>query len=233
MAGRRLPGRLNGKRKKASRFGIAVFSIAVPLIADVAQGGQGEALKIVTFGTSLTARGGWQSSLGEALARCLSRPVQVESVALSGSTTEWALKQTKQVAKAHPDVILIELYVNDSAINRWISPSTSRRNIALVLDRLRDDAPNAKVVMMAMNPISGLRGWLRPFLGAYLAAHREEAEKRDLHFVDFGPSWNSMSAAELDDAIPDGAHPRPQAASGIMVPALVSILAPGACPEAE
>lgn len=184
-------------------------------------------LKIVTFGTSLTARGGWQATLGEKLGACLERPVEVDTVALSGSTTEWALTQTDKVAALKPDIVLVEFYANDAALDRLITLGGSRENIGKILDALRAGAPKARIVSMTMNPISGLRGWIRPRLSAFVAAHREAAAERGIETVDFGPLWEALPPDELAAAIPDGAHPLPEAARRIIVPELVRRL--GGC----
>ncbi|WP_414899675.1 SGNH/GDSL hydrolase family protein [Rhizobium cremeum] len=187
------------------------------------------ALKIVALGTSLTSRGGWPEMLGEELSACLQEPVTVKTVALAGSTTDWALGQIARVTEEKPDIVLVEFYANDAAINRWMSVSTSRSNIAAILDGLRAGAPQARIVIMAMNPVSGLRGWMRPFLSSYIDAHREEAESRGMGFVDFRPAWNAMSEADREEAIPDGLHPQPEKAGMVMAPILSRYLAGNGC----
>ncbi|WP_425340562.1 SGNH/GDSL hydrolase family protein [Ciceribacter sichuanensis] len=191
--------------------------------------GENPPLKIVALGTSLTSRGGWPEMLEKTLSACLQEPVVVRTVALAGSTTDWALGQIDRVAGEKPDIILMEFYANDAAIDRWMSVSTSRSNVAVILDSLHKGAPQARIVVMAMNPISGLRGWMRPFLSSYIDAHREEAESRGMGFVDFRPAWNALSEADLENAIPDGLHPRPERAGEIMAPILVRYLVGNGC----
>nr|WP_237351648.1 SGNH/GDSL hydrolase family protein [Rhizobium sp. ACO-34A] len=186
-------------------------------------------MKIVALGTSLTSRGGWPEMLEKGLSACLQEPVAVRTVAQAGSTTDWALGQIDRVTGEKPDIVLVEFYANDAAVNRWMSVSASRSNIAAILDGLHAGTPQARIVVMAMNPISGLRGWIRPFLSSYIDAHREEAENRGMGFVDFGPAWNALSDTDRDKAIPDGLHPRPEKAGEIMTPILVRYLAGSDC----
>ncbi|WP_184470421.1 SGNH/GDSL hydrolase family protein [Rhizobium esperanzae] len=188
-------------------------------------------LKIVAFGTSLTARGGWQPALETELAACLQRPVNVESVAKSGETTLWALTQLDRVVAGQPDIVLIELYANDAALQRFVSLAQSRKNIGDILDQLRQRLPRARIIVMAMNPFSGMRGLIRPFVGSYIAAHQAEAEVRGLEFVDHQPNWQRLTPGDLAAAIPDGAHPLPDIASKIIVPELVKQIAGGNCKE--
>ncbi|MBX5183333.1 SGNH/GDSL hydrolase family protein [Rhizobium sp. NZLR3b] len=188
-------------------------------------------MKIVAFGTSLTARGGWQSSLETALAACLQRPVTVESVAKSGETSLWALTQIDRVIAEQPDIVLIELYANDAALQRFVSLAQSRKDIGDILDQVRLRLPHARIIVMAMNPFSGLRGLIRPFVGSYISAHEAEAQKRGLEFVDHRPNWQRLTSGDLAAAIPDGAHPLPDIASKIIVPELVKHIAGGNCKD--
>lgn len=105
-------------------------------------------LKIVAFGTSLTARGGWQPALETRLAACLQRPVKVEIVAKSGETSLWALTQVDRVVAAQPDIILIELYANDATLHRFVSLAQSRKNIGDILDQLQQRLPQARIIVM-------------------------------------------------------------------------------------
>ncbi|XKM42782.1 SGNH/GDSL hydrolase family protein [Rhizobium ruizarguesonis] len=188
-------------------------------------------LKIVAFGTSLTARGGWQPALETELAACLHRPVKVDSVAKSGETSLWALTQINRVVAEQPDIILIELYANDATLHRFVSLAQSRKNIGDILDRLRQRLPQARIVVMAMNPFSGLRGLIRPFVDSYISAHQAEAQKRGLEFVDHRPNWERLTPDDLVTAIPDGAHPLPDIASKIITPELVKRIAGNNCGE--
>lgn len=190
---------------------------------------QTRTLKIVALGTSLTARGGWQPALEEALARCLSRPVEIATVAKSGATSDWAAANVGAVVAAHPDVVLVEFYANDAALNRFTSVARSRANMEGVLDTLRSSLPRARIVLMGMNPMHGLRGTIRPFIESYAEAHRTLALSKALSFVDFRPIWRRRGDAWLSQAIPDGTHPTPAAAAEIMVPTLVAELSGGPC----
>ncbi|PDS46446.1 acyl-CoA thioesterase [Rhizobium anhuiense] len=188
-------------------------------------------LKIVAFGTSLTARGGWQPALEAELAACLHRPVKVDSVAKSGETSLWALTQVDRVVAEQPDIILIEFYANDAALQRFVSLAQSRKNIGDILDQLRQRLPQARIIVMAMNPFSGLRGLIRPFVDSYISVHQAEAQKRGLEFVDHRPNWQRLAPDDLAAAIPDGSHPLPDIASRIIAPELVKHIAGNNCGE--
>ena len=186
-------------------------------------------LTIVALGTSLTARGGWPLPLEAALERCLHRPVAVRVVARSGQDSTWGVSALDQVAAQRPDVVLVEFAVNDAALHHWIGFERSRRNMQAILDRLADLNPRPRVFVMAMNPVSGLRGALRPSLDRYAAMHRDVAQAAGAGFIDHGPAWRALAPDALARAIPDGTHPDPAVAARIMVPALVRTIAGEAC----
>ena len=216
-----------------ARIALALLVFHLMLKPSFGQSDLSKPLRIVAFGTSLTARGGWQPSLKEALGKCLKRSVIVDSVAKSGETTQWALSQTDRVADLNPDIILIEFYANDAALNRLIPLSSSRKSFGEVLDRLRNRRPGARIIDMAMNPVFGLRSAIRPFVGSYIEAHRQEAVTRGLEFVDYRRDWERLGAAALSKAIPDGLHPLPEIAAKIITPALVRQIAGAAALDCE
>ncbi len=185
--------------------------------------------KIVTFGTSLTARGGWQLPLQEALTKCLKVPVLVDSVARSGATSEWALEKIGDVIAAKPDIVLVEFYANDAALNRFMTVERSRQNMATILGQLKQQLPHARIIVMGMNPIFGIRGFIRPFINSYIDAHHQLANEMALDFYDNRPAWAELSPDELSAAIPDGSHPLPEAASAVIVPGLTQEIASGKC----
>lgn len=183
-------------------------------------------LKIVTFGTSLTKIGGWQEPLRKALASCTKQEVKIEVIARSGVTSDWAVSHVDQVISAAPDIILIEFYANDAALNRYLTLAQSRSNMEIVMDELKAGLPKTRVISMVMNPMFGMRGWIRPFLGSYISAHRDIAFSHGFEILDHTAGWSRLSAQALVGAIPDGVHPSAEAASSVMVPTLVDAIAP-------
>ncbi|WP_037078642.1 SGNH/GDSL hydrolase family protein [Rhizobium sp. CCGE 510] len=219
--------------ERRSAYGWLLLSACLVMLSapDSGYAGNSPSMKIVAFGTSLTARGGWQRSLETGLAACLQRPVKVATVAKSGETSLWALTQIDRVIAEQPDIVLIEVYANDAALQRFVSLAQSRKDIGDILDRLRQRLPQARIIVMAMNPFSGLRSLIRPFVGSYISAHEAEAQKRGLEFVDHRPNWQRLTSGDLAAAIPDGAHPLPDIASKIIVPELVKHISAGNCKE--
>lgn len=187
------------------------------------------AMTVVTFGTSLTARGGWQAPLAQKLSSCLAKPVSVEIVAQSGATSDWGLAHINGVVNLRPDIVVIEFYANDAKLFSGVSVSRSRQNIGEILTRLKEELPHARLIVQIMNPISGIRGMLRPFMESYVQAHLRQAEALGAEIVDHRSTWLKMSKAELAEAIPDGAHPALAPAATVIVPALARQIGGALC----
>jgi lysophospholipase L1-like esterase len=182
--------------------------------------------RVVTFGTSLTARGGWQDALAASLEKCIGREVTVEKVAESGAASDWAVTEIDRVIALQPDVILVEFSTNDAALNRLFTIGSSLRNMEVIFSAFQQRLPEARVISMAMNPVHGLRGIMRPYLDSYIEAHRRLALDRGFEFFDNRPAWGKLSQETINMAIPDGAHPLPEWASIVIVPGITDKILP-------
>jgi len=180
--------------------------------------------RVVTFGTSLTALGGWQKALAARLGEIHGHPVAVETVAKAGADSRWALQNVDRVTGLKPDVVLVEFAANDASILHGLRLSESRRNMIALVDRLRDGAPGALVFLMSMSPVWGRRKLIRPWLARYYEQHAKIARARGLGFIDHWPAWHRFSADELRRAIPDGGHPLAEVAARLIVPAIVAAM---------
>lgn len=177
----------------------------------------GERLRLVAFGTSLTAHYDWPDALAAALERCRGAPVRMERIAMGGADTAWALAALPRVLAAAPDVILIEFAVNDADLRRRTGLATSRaRHLALV-DTVRAALPETRIVLMTMSPATGFKRLLRPRLPAYNAMLHALARAEGLGLADLAPRWHGVT-------LPDGVHPRPEDAARIIVPPLTALL---------
>lgn len=190
---------------------------------------EAEGLKIVAYGTSLTEHGGWQEPLRARLTECLKRPVTVATVAKSGEGSDWGATVVDRVVAEKPDVVLVEFATNDAALQRFISLKQSVANMTGILRRLQEQAPPPRIFVMAMNPIHGMRGWVRPFLADYEAAHEQLAREFGASFIDHRPAWATLSRQELDEAIPDGSHPVPEVAIRLIVPTIAAAVGGPEC----
>lgn len=213
------------------KFAAALVLMVIMVLPAAAR--QGEALKIVTFGTSLTARGGWQEPLREALSACGNAEVTIVNLARSGMASDWGVTQIDKVLAEKPDVVLVEFAVNDAALDRFLSLAASGANMEEIVTRLKAGESKPAVYVMAMSPVSGLRGWIRPYLAQYEERHAEIARKLGVGFIDHRPAWARLSADEIATAIADGTHPDPGTAGRVMLPGLMQALAGADCRSAR
>ncbi|TDL86414.1 SGNH/GDSL hydrolase family protein [Meridianimarinicoccus aquatilis] len=179
-------------------------------------------LQIAAFGTSLTARNAWPDGLQAALRACLMQQVQVDRVAGVGQGSQWGLAQVSQVVALRPDIVLIEFTANDADLLDGVSVARSRAQHAQILAELRRDLPEARLVLMTMNPVSGWQRVKRLRLGAYHAMYRKLARDADVGLADLTPRWN-VAPQDLRHA-PDGLHPTGAATQVVVTPALTGLI---------
>lgn len=214
---------------------IAACTVLLPALAASLPAGAAtqqqpqSAMRIVTFGTSLTARGGWQQALGAQLARCLRMKVDIVNLGKSGAASNWGVQEAASVAEADPDIVLVEFSVNDAAIHRGVGFGKSRDNIRAIVGTIRERRPDARIFLMAMSPAHGWRNLIRPYLDAYYDSYEPLSQELGVGFIDHRPAWKALTEAELRSAIPDGVHPDPKLAAALIVPNIVRSIAGPSC----
>lgn len=181
-------------------------------------------LRIATFGTSLTSRGGWQEPLAKAIEACTGRAVEIDDFAKAGEGSDWGMMAVGRVAKSRSDIVLIEFAVNDAAVNKLLSVSSSVRNMRGIVDSIRAERPDAIIYFMRMSPVLGRRAWARPWRESYETAHRSLAQELGIGLIDHSPGWDALGEDAVAAAIPDGAHPDPVVAARIVVPTILARL---------
>lgn len=180
-------------------------------------------LTILVMGTSLSATASWPDAMAQAVAGCTGRTVHVTRLAAPGADVRWALGQLDRAAAAAPDIVLIEFSMNDADILDGIGTAEAALLTADLAGRLAAALPRTRLVLMTMNPVSGLARTLqRPWLAAHYRDYRRLAERNDLGLLDLAPRWASL--AGLSTALPDGLHPADSAATSVILPALVPYL---------
>ena len=125
-----------------------------------------------------------------------------------------------KVVAARPDIVLVEFAVNDADIRLGVGLEQSRANALRIVGELKRQCPGARICLMTMNPVLGVKALLRPMLGAYYDAWRAAAVESRVELIDIYPIWRRQPAARLRAMIPDGAHPTDAAALAITLPAV-------------
>ena len=175
-------------------------------------------LRVTLFGTSLTATYDWPATLQD----CAGGALDVSRVALAGAGSDWAVTQTDRVLAQNPDLVVIEFSVNDADLRQRTSLRQSLASHAFIISELRAGNPGLSIVLMTMNPAHGVRRVMRPRLGGYYRLYRDLAEEMQTGLLDLYPRWLAHEGWKRQ--LPDGLHPDPVAATGLIVPALADYL---------
>ena len=180
-------------------------------------------LTIVFMGTSLSARVPWPDLVIARLAECGAAPLRARRIAEGGVTSAWALSRIEAVIAAAPELVLLEFAINDADLRHGLSLGTSRDNHRVLISRLKQGLPEARIILMTTNPATGLRRLLRPRLAAYYALYRELAVELDVGLIDLYPRW--LAVRNLTQSFTDGLHPTEAAALSVVAPVVTSYLA--------
>lgn len=178
----------------------------------------GQPLRIVAFGTSLTALYTWPATLGRRLSICLERPVEIDVVARPGAGSAWALDQTAHVADLLPDIVIIEFAINDADVADGVWPRTSLVQHREILAELQEALPEAGILLITTNPVQGLQRFKRPFLQRYYHLYSDLSEEFGSGLLHLTPNWSGRD-------LPDGLHPLDSDATEIIVPGIANLIA--------
>ena len=184
-------------------------------------------LSLVILGTSLSVEAPWTAALARRLESCLGVRVAMRVVARGGATSRWGAEQLPQLLGPAPDLVLIEFTANDADLRRGLLPGESAALHREMLAQIGAANPEARVLLLSMNPISGLRRVARPALQTYLRGYHALAKADPRHgFVDLRPDWQAYLARHPEGpAIPDGLHPVPATAAEVMTAPLSGLIA--------
>lgn len=173
--------------------------------------------RVVTFGTSITARGGWQQALGQSLGQCLKQPVEVLAIGGPGQASDWGLTNVDRVKALQPDLVIMEFAINDADLRHWMGLDESRRNTVALIRQIREIKPGPRVVLMTTNPVTGWKRLLRPRLNQYYAQYRKISQVYRLPLIDVAAGWQELPLSLRSGALPDGVHPRPDILSRVIL----------------
>jgi acyl-CoA thioesterase I len=177
-------------------------------------------LRIVAFGTSLTHGETWTDAVRAGLETCLGHPVALDVVALPGAGSDWALGAVGEVMDHAPDLVLMEFAINDADSLDGLSLARSREAHLSLVETLQAGPSGPQVLLMTMSPAHGLRGLVRPRLGAFYGAYAEIAEVTGAGLLDLYPRW--LAEARAVRTFPDGIHPPQDTAAAVIVPPLLA-----------
>ena len=159
------------------------------------------------MGTSLTA--GYGVDPDQAFPAVIQRkiaeaglPHRVVNAGLSGETSAGALRRLEWLLRQPFDLLVLETGANDML--RGQDPDSTRANVQAILDRVRSERPEARIVLLGMRGAPNLgRSYTRRFEEIY----PELARRNDLRLV---PVLLEDVAGRPELNLPDGIHPNPE-----------------------
>lgn len=164
-------------------------------------------LRIVALGTSLTARAGWPDALEKRLKACDPAGATVVQHARPNAGSDWGLGEVGAVAALAPDLVIIEFAMNDADLKDGLWPWQSRATHLALIARLRAARPDAAVLLLATNPVQGVKRITRFLLPLYQRQYGAVADAAGVGLVDGYSRWQARP--DWAGAIPDGVHPDP------------------------
>lgn len=183
---------------------------------------------VVAYGTSLTHEGAWPAQLQEALDRKYAGLAKVINSAQGAMWSKWGVENLdERVISKAPDTVLIEFAINDAYLPYQTSTAECRANLETIIDRILDANPNCEIVLMTMNPPTGIHLEQRPEIEAYYEVYRQVAKERGLRLVDHYPSWLRIlkeDEATFFEYVPDGLHPEALGCQKVITPYLLERL---------
>lgn len=192
---------------------------------------EGEAQKIVFYGTSLTAGGGWTDLLVRRLNDKFPGHVQTVNTAMGGQHSTWGLENFAERVIAHsPEVLFMEFSVNDAVDRFAISLEQSRSNLATMIETTRTQLPGCEIILQVMNPVIDRppgHPSARTRLPEYQQLWREAGRQHDLRVIDHMPAWTDLldhDEAHFRALVPDGLHPDKIGYQEIVQPTLFAAL---------
>jgi len=178
--------------------------------------GHHASLRIVALGTSLTHRALWPAQLAARLQACMptGATAEVARVARPGARSNWGLAQADGIAATRPDLVIIELAMNDADLHDGLWLWQSRANHRALIARIRALSPTTGFLFLTSNPVTGWQKLVRPFLPLYQRLYGDLADSEGAGLVDGFGRWKRYG--DLAALGGDGVHPDPAAEADLL-----------------
>ncbi len=193
--------------------------------------GQGESLRVVVYGTSLSAHGAWLPQVKSALAE--SYPDQIDWINTSGSgkNSDWGLKNLDSRVLIHqPDVVFLEFAINDAVARLHCPVKRAESNLRTMIHRIRKANPETQIILQTTNPVfqrpKGHTGH-RPGLEKYYQMVRRVAKETRTLLADQEPVWRQIlkeAPTHFPTLVPDGLHPNALGGQEVAAPVVLETL---------
>lgn len=167
-------------------------------------GSDQEQQRILFFGDSITA--GYGVEEGQAFPELIQGKIdsagwnfRVVNGGLSGETSAGGLRRVDWMLRQPFDLFVLELGANDGL--RGIDPASTKENLQGIIDKVKADRPNARIVLtgMQMPPNMGPE-----YTERFRSVYPELAEENDVELI---PFLLEKVGGEEDLNQSDGIHP--------------------------
>jgi len=191
----------------------------------------GKKQTMVVYGTSVTEKAFWPVLVRRSLLGNYPEQATFVNAAKSAMSSRWGLANLdERVLAHHPDLVLIEFALNDAYEGHNTTVARARENLEEMIDRIATAVPECEVILMTMNPVSGVHLERRPHYKDYYQMYRDVAAERKLRIIDHERNWDRILKDD-PDAIgihsrysADGAHPNTKASIEVIAPAVFEAL---------
>ena len=187
---------------------------------------EGRKQTVVVYGTSLTAAGAWVGQFREELERRYPGRAVVINSGKSAMWSKWGLDNLDaRVIEKRPDTVLIEFTINDAYLPYKTTVAQARANLETMTDRIRAAVPECEIILMVMNPPTGVHLERRPDIASYNQMVRDVAKERSFTLIDHYPAWERILTSDpktFSAHVPDGIHPGPEGCRAVITPGILA-----------
>jgi|GEM_PF-2039900 len=189
---------------------------------------RGENLRLICYGTSLTAAGEWVNQLDRFFQHAYPNQLTVINSGESGQHSDWGLSHFKaRVLDLKPDVLFLEFAVNDAVERFHIPEERVRSNIETMITQVQAAYPEVEIVLQVTNPVidrpKGHSGH-RPNLKKLFMMVRDIAKKHSTLLIDHEQNWQDIldqDPALFRKYVGDGLHPNSLGCSFVLTPMIL------------
>jgi lysophospholipase L1-like esterase len=186
---------------------------------------------IVTYGTSLTAAGGWVGGLQDALDERFPGKATVINSGKSGQWSEWGVTNLKErVLQKNPDAVFIEFSINDSVARFNATVEMARANLESMITLIHKQNPRCEIILMTMTPGNGHPvGHFshRKDIEKHYEMYRAVAKAKGLLLIDHDPNWRALQSKDPEQFkkwVPDTIHATDEGCARVVTPLILSKL---------
>jgi lysophospholipase L1-like esterase len=139
---------------------------------------------------------------------------------------QWGVDNIEPVISTqNHDTVFIEFAAWDSYLPFKVTLPKARANLKKMIDRLLVANESCEIILMVMNPPTGVHLETRPQIEIYNQMYRDVAKQRHLMLIDHWANWqNILKAGDYAVYVPDGIHPNAKGCGEIITPEIMRAL---------